>query len=210
VENVTLCVEIVPVGMLQTNCYILSREGSNACVVVDPGGEAKRILAAAGDRKIAAVLLTHGHFDHISAADGIMQPDTALYIHQADAAMLRDPGLNVSWMIGRNVTVEAEVQTVREGSVIDAAGICFTVLHTPGHTPGSCCYLAENVLLTGDTLFADGGFGRFDFKYGDKSVLGQSLHRLFAMDGDIAIYPGHGRASTLRDEHHTLGYFERY
>ena len=191
-ENVTLCVEIVPVGMLQTNCYILSREGSNACVVVDPGGEAKRILTAVGEKRIAAVLLTHGHFDHISAVDGIMQPGTALYIHHADADMLRDPRLNVSWMIGRNVTVASEAQTVREGSVIEAAGICFTVLHTPGHTPGSCCYLAENVLLTGDTLFENGGYGRVDLPGGSGADMMRSLDRLSEITPGKTIYPGHG------------------
>ena len=187
-----LNIHTMPLGLYQTNTYIVSREGSDACVVVDPGDEAKRILAAAGERKIAAVLLTHGHFDHISAADGVMQPETALYIHQADAAMLCDPMLNVSWMVGRKTVVEHEVQTVREGCVIEAAGIRFTVLHTPGHTPGSCCYLAEDVMLTGDTLFHDGGYGRVDLPGGSGTAMMRSLDRLSEITAGKTIYPGHG------------------
>ena len=190
--NGTIRVETVSVGMLQTGCHIVSRAGSDECVVVDPGDEAGRILSAVGKRKIAAVLLTHGHFDHIRATDDIMQEGSVLYIHQADAAMLRDPMENVSWMIRRQITVETAPVTVHEGDIIDAAGLQFQVLHTPGHTRGSCCYLAEDVLLTGDTLFHEGGYGRTDLPGGSGADMQRSLDRLWKITPGKRIYPGHG------------------
>lgn len=190
-ENGAIRVETVSVGMLQTGCHIVSREGSDACVVVDPGADAKAILQKVGQRRIDAVLLTHGHFDHIGAVDGVMQQGTALYIHKEDECMLREPKMNASWMIGRRMTVEAAAQTVREGSVIEAAGIRFTVLHTPGHTRGSCCYMAENALLTGDTLFHM-GYGRTDLPGGSDADMMHSLDRLAEITPGKTIYPGHG------------------
>ena len=134
--NELIHVRTLPVGMLSTNCYIIYLDGRNDCVVVDPGDEAARILSACGGKTIAAILLTHGHFDHIAAAKDLMHDGCELVIHQADAPMLKDPALNVSWMIGQHITAPAPTKTVAEGDEIALAGMTFRVHHTPGHTPG--------------------------------------------------------------------------
>lgn len=186
-----LCVKEVTVGMLGTCCYVVWREGGSECVVIDPGAEPERICKAAEGKRIAAILLTHGHFDHIGAVAGLKTADTDLVIHQLDASMLMDTNLNVSWMIGQKITApEADVM-VREGDKLTYADVTFTVLHTPGHTPGGACYLAEDQLFTGDTMFHE-GWGRTDLPGGSDAELGRSLQRLYPLARQYTIHPGHG------------------
>lgn len=184
-------VRCIRVGMLATNCYLVTREGSDACVVIDPGAEAERIRAAMGGKKLAAILLTHGHFDHIGAVDALMAADTALVIHEADAAMLRDPELNVSWMVNRDLCVESQPQCVREGDEITFAGLTFKVLHTPGHTPGCVCYACDDTLFTGDTVMGM-GCGRTDLPGGSDEEMDASLRRLNGIRDQYTMLGGHG------------------
>ena len=143
------------------------------------------------NKKIAAILLTHGHFDHIGAVKELMAQDTRLVIHELDAPMLADPVRNVSLALMRTPsTAPAATDTVREGSVLTLAGLEIRVLHTPGHTPGSSCFLIENHLFTGDTLF-EHGWGRTDFPGGDEHALFASLRRLMPMTKDHPFHPGH-------------------
>lgn len=179
------------VGLLGTCCYILWQDGREDCIVIDPGADAASIRKACGGRSIAAILLTHGHFDHMAAVKDLMEEGTALVIHRSDAAMLADPELNVSWMIGRSITCPMATHLVGEGDVVDYAGIALTVLHTPGHTPGSVCYEAGEHLFTGDTLF-DHGYGRIDLPGGDGAAMMNSLRRVMPMQEDHTIYAGHG------------------
>lgn len=179
------------VGQLATCSYILYEEGRDDCLVIDPGADASSIRRACGERRIAAILLTHGHFDHIGAAGELMEADTELIIHREDAPMLSDPVTNVSVMIGRDVTAPDATCLVKEGDVVDCAGIALQVLHTPGHTPGSVCYLTGKHLFTGDTMF-DNGYGRTDLPGGDFTALVASLRRLMPYRQDHEIYPGHG------------------
>ena len=183
--------ETITVGLLQANCYALWQDGRDDCVLIDPGAAPEKIRSRLGGRRISAILLTHGHFDHIGAAEKLMDEGCELIIHEADAPYLADARLNCSWMIGLRLTVPAPTRTVQEGDVISAAGIEFRVLHTPGHTPGSVCYQARSALLTGDTLFHGGGCGRTDLPGGDTAAMRQSLARLTPMLRDHTIYPGH-------------------
>jgi len=183
-------IKLVSVGLLSTACYIVYEEGRTDCVVIDPGDEPDRILAAAEGRTIAAILLTHGHFDHIGAVDGISQPGTKLMIHENDAAFLQDPSLNCCWMIDATITCRKADVLLHDGDVFEAAGLTFTVLHTPGHTAGGVCYACGQDLFTGDTMF-ESGYGRTDLPTGNQRELMQSLRRLMPMREDHTVHGGH-------------------
>ena len=184
-------IDELTVGPVQTCCYILSREGSRECIVIDPGDEAARIRNAAGDRSVAAILLTHGHFDHIGAVSDLMETDTRLFIHALDAPMLSDPDLNAGLgLMGVPVTAPEPTDLVREGDELNLAGLKITVLHTPGHTPGSVCYEIENELFTGDTMF-EHGWGRTDLPGGSEHDMYTSLRRLMPLARKMPIHAGH-------------------
>ena len=184
-------IEELTVGIVQTCCYILSKEGGQECIVIDPGAEANRIRKHVGDRKIAAILLTHGHFDHIGAVRELMEPGTKLVIHGLDAPMLGDPELNASaGLIARKVTAPEATDLVKEGDELELAGMKVKVLHTPGHTPGSVCYEIGGELFTGDTLF-EYGWGRTDLPGGSEAQMEASLRRLMPMVRTMPFHAGH-------------------
>ena len=183
-------IRVLQVGLIQTCCYVLTLPGREDCVVIDPGAQPARIRQAANGRAIAALLLTHGHFDHIEAVRALMAPDTALVIHEADAPMLDDPERNASWLINQRIIAPQATHLVHEGDEITYAGITFSVLHTPGHTPGSVCYRTGDSLFSGDTRFHN-GYGRTDLPGGSMKALRQSLARLEPLLGEVTLYPGH-------------------
>ena len=186
-----MTVTTLTVGPIGTCCYILWEEGRDDCVVIDPGGEPERIRKAAGGRAIAGILLTHGHFDHIAGGRALTEPGTRVFIHPLDEPMLSDPRLNASRaLLSREITGPAATDTVRDGDILELAGLRFRVLHTPGHTPGGVCYETGEHLFTGDTLFHH-GWGRTDLPGGSEEALFRSLRRILPLSREREVHPGH-------------------
>lgn len=186
-------VERVTVGAFAENCYIVRNGKTDACVIVDPGAEAQRIIGAVGAGRPEAVLLTHAHCDHIGAVDEVCAHyGIPLYVHEADAPKLADSAANVARYFGFEMTVQTPPTLLNGGETVTLAEIPFQVLHTPGHSAGSVCYLLpENQgVLTGDTLFAH-GYGRTDFPDGSFSQIRESLKMLYHLTPKRRAYPGH-------------------
>ena len=182
-------VKTLSVGMMPTNCYIIT--AGEGCVVIDPGADAARI-AEALQGPLLAILLTHAHFDHIGAVQKLkeMYPDAPIMIHRLDAPALLDPARNCSEMIRRPFITPKADRELEEGDTISLGSLTFHVLHTPGHTAGSACYLLDRDLFSGDTLFHN-GFGRTDLPTGDVEDMRLSLQRLSEMTDIAVLYPGH-------------------
>ena len=194
-------------GAYETNCYILrSGDTSRDCLVIDTGLRAEKIVEFLRENKLnpAAVILTHGHIDHIRGLALLRAeyPQTKVYIHKLDAAMLSEPKKNLSSELGAGFTTEAADFTIDEGDVVEQAEIKLSVLHTPGHTPGGICLYSaeEKIVFTGDTLFAC-GVGRTDFYGGDGEQLISSIKsKLLIRADDTICYPGHGESTTIAEE----------
>ena len=194
------------VGVWGTNCYFLSNEETRECAVVDPGDDGDAILArlSSAGLRCTAILLTHGHFDHVMALERVREATGApVYLHEGDGELLTDDDLNAAKRLA-GVTCSPQPADIllRDGDTVRIGGEEVRVMHTPGHTPGSVCYLigprGEDI-LTGDTLFRD-SIGRYDLPGGDFMTLLRSLRALSELDGERRIYPGHGASSTLERE----------
>lgn len=190
-------------GMIQENAYIVSVEGRGDCVVVDPGDEYEKLKAALGELRVGAILLTHGHFDHLMAAGEMAEEYGApVYAAEADFEMLNDAAINgYANLIGVNRVDWVPITAVPYGEALSACGLDFSVLPTPGHSRGSVCLYLKNegVLFSGDTLFR-AGYGRLDLHGGNMNSMIQSLKGLFALPGEVRVYPGHGGATTIGEE----------
>ena len=179
-------------GAYQTNCYIIHDETSKTCCVIDPGYDADIILRKLDSLglKPEAILLTHGHFDHVGAVKELAaETGCEVYIHSADLTM--PPMMTAGPLY--------YTKTYAEGDQLQLAGLNIAVIHTPGHTPGSVCLLVQTSIFSGDTLF-QGSCGRTDLPGGDWATILKSLNRLAAIEGNFWVFPGHGRSTTLRDE----------
>lgn len=186
------------VGSIGTNCYLVWQEGRQDCLVIDPGDEAEKIrLTADGMGKtIAGILLTHGHFDHVTGVKGLKTEDMPVYLQEEDTRL-------PLWLTGGKLQ-----NTLGYGEKVRLAGLEFSVLPTPGHTPGSVCLMAEGVLFSGDTLFS-GACGRTDLPGGSWGDMEKSLAFLAALPGDLTVYPGHGEPTTLEKERKSNPYMRR-
>ncbi len=194
-------------GAYETNCYILrTSHDSLDSLIIDIGLEAAELIDFLAENKLRplAVILTHGHADHICGLKPLREsyPDIKVYIHKLDAEMLAKPTRNLSLFAGTPFKTNPADQLLEEGQILELAGLKLQVLHTPGHTPGGICLYAENedIVFVGDTLFAD-SVGRTDFPKGSMSDLINSIkQKLCPLPDETIVHPGHGPSTTIARE----------
>jgi hydroxyacylglutathione hydrolase len=197
--------EIIPVGPLSANSFILGCEESKEGIVVDPGGDPEKIISAIGrlGLRITYIINTHGHFDHIGGNLSLLEHTGAkLLVHEKDIHLLAMAS-DIAARYGETSDNSPPPDNfLQDGMIIPLGNYQIRVLHTPGHTPGGCClYIAgEGVLISGDTLFAE-GVGRTDFPGGSHQALIESIRtRLFTLPENTRVYPGHGPSTTIGHE----------
>ena len=201
-----LKVSTYPLGPIQTNCYIIQDELNN-CLLVDPGEEAKRLIAEIENAglKPVAILLTHGHFDHLGAVDAVRDRfEIPVYIHENEADSLTDPVQNGSTRYPGlpKVKNRAADHLITKEGMMDVGSFNFEVRHTPGHSTGSVSFVFsdDKFAIVGDTLFKE-GVGRTDLPGGDTKILLASIHnKLLTLESSFTIYPGHGASTTPQSE----------
>lgn len=187
-------------GPLRVNTYFLVNETTKEAVVIDGGENYKKVKQVEQQLgvKIQALLLTHAHFDHAGNAKKLQDDGVKVYVSKLDAPKLLDDG-NLSSHFGRKFDYLTADNVVDDGDEIVECGIKIKVIATPGHTDGSLTFLVENMLFTGDTLFLE-SVGRTDFPTGNKLTLINSVKKLFTLNGEYLVYPGHEEFTTLSHE----------
>lgn len=200
-------IETFVIGMIGTNCYLVSNEQTKECFLVDAAEYSQKLVSHIREQGLClkAILLTHGHFDHIMGIDGMVKEFGApVYAHQEERVLLNDAAVNASAMYGCGYTFSDAVYLCG-GQTLDIAGITLKVIYTPGHTIGGCCYYWEEgqVLFCGDTLFHT-SIGRTDLPTGSEGQLIRSIReKLFVLPDETRVCPGHM-------EETTIGYEKRY
>lgn len=187
-------------GSLYTNCYMAWQDGSETCILVDPGFDGEAILeqVRSQGKQVEAILLTHGHFDHVGGVKAIAEATGCrVFIHEADLALPNKLTLG---------TIPC-TDHYAEGEELSLAGLTLRVMHTPGHTPGGVCLVCEDVIFSGDTLFA-GTCGRTDLPGGSYAQIHESLNRLAALEGDYQVLPGHGESTNMELERRCNPYMQ--
>lgn len=196
-------IKSMAVGPMGANCYIVNCEETKEAAVIDPGGDAAKIISYLNNQglQLKYIINTHGHIDHIAANEELKEKTGAeLLIHTQDAAMLENPNLNLSAFMGVPVRQQPADRLLNEGDEIEIGNVKLKVIHTPGHTRGGICLLAGDVVFTGDTLFA-GSIGRTDFPGGSFDEIIRSIKtKLMTLPDDTEVYPGHMGKSSIGQE----------
>lgn len=200
-------IKILPVGQLSTNCYVVWDRGTLDAMIIDPGDDAEYISETLTKLKVypRCIIATHGHFDHILSVFALESMyNLPFFINRKDDFLLTSMKKSATYYL-HVPSVDPppkNPQSLQDGQTISLGSSVFTVIATPGHTPGSICLYEpkHKVLFTGDTIFADGAVGRTDRSYGNRTELEDSLKRICTLPPDTAIFPGHGSASTIGSE----------
>ena len=197
-------VDMYVVGPVQTNCYFVVNDETKEMIIIDPGAMAKQLAERIrkDEYQPVAILLTHGHFDHATAAEELAKEfGIEIYAHEDEKETLEDAELNASWMMGEQLVFHAD-RFLKDEQELELAGFSIKVLLTPGHTVGGCCYYfkEEGMVFSGDSLFCM-SVGRTDFKKGSMSDLVRSVkEKLLALPDDTTVYPGHNDVTTIAYE----------
>lgn len=203
----------MPLGRMSVNCYIVYDEVTHIGAVIDPGGEdaSGAILTRCANLGVTVkyILLTHAHFDHMLSLEALRKAVCApLALHKYDAESLTDSNLTYMAQFAGIDSEPAPAEiTLEDGDVLELGKTVLEVIHTPGHTVGSICYMSGGIIITGDTLFR-GTIGRCDLYGGDEDAMEQSMKRLCALEGDYKLYPGHGATTTMERERATNVYLK--
>ncbi len=189
------------VGPLDTNTYVVHDDGNRA-LIVDPSLGCAEVLSFCAEHEldVGAIVLTHGHFDHLLGVEEIRgRYEVDVWVHPDEKALVRQPGLNGSDMLGISTHYEGPLQELREGEV-EIGGIRLIVLHVPGHSPGGCALLLGDQVISGDALFA-GSVGRADLPGGEFQLLIRSIReKLLVLRPETVVWPGHGNRTTIGRE----------
>jgi len=197
--------KIFTVGPMEANCYILYNPDKREGLIIDPGAEGSRLIKFIKQEKISInyIINTHGHPDHTGANRKLKEYTNApILIHQYDASMLTKSESVLPLIFPLESSSPPADTFIKDGDLIECAGIKLKVLHTPGHTPGGISLLIDDSIFTGDTLFS-GSIGRFDLPGGSEEVLLNSIKKILSLDENLIIYPGHGPSTTVGQELHS-------
>jgi hydroxyacylglutathione hydrolase len=205
-----MILKLLVVGPLASNCYIVGDEATKEGAIIDPADEAENILSSVAELglSVKSIILTHGHPDHIAALKEVKEATGAeIMVHEDDAAYPEQGALAL--FFGFNCpTPPPPDRLLKDGDDIDIGSLHFTVIHTPGHTPGGICLLGHGVLFSGDTLF-NSGIGRYDLPGGDYARLMNSLQaKLMALPDETIVHPGHGPRTTIGAERRNNPFLE--
>lgn len=201
-----MTIKTLPMGSIGTNCYVVSDDSGNAAII-DCDGDPRPLFSYIAEKNLTPthILLTHGHYDHIGAVEMVKEKYGCKVIAGKDEMqVLTDPAINCSLYCGGAITIIPD-ELASDGSTVIVGNMNFQVMFTPGHTEGSLCYILEDNIFSGDTLF-QGSCGRTDLATGDWATILRSLKLLRDLPGDYTVYPGHGPATTLGIERRSNPY----
>jgi glyoxylase-like metal-dependent hydrolase (beta-lactamase superfamily II) len=196
-------------GLLGSNTYVVWDDATLEAAVIDAGNDTALIKSVTDTEKLKLkyIILTHAHYDHIHFLPEYKETfqSAKVVIHELDDEMLPNPRLNASVLFGPAHVYDRADIAVKDEDVLNLGNETLKIVHTPGHTPGGICILAGDMLFSGDTLFY-AGFGRTDLGAGDVKLMASSIEKLYSLDGNITVYPGHGTKTTIAKERDTNPY----